>query len=339
MQSLTPEEKSYRELKQKTLENLLGEYYTNPEWIWVGPHSRRKATFQISGKNLLGFFAEKSKDLIEINEYPEAEKEIENFIPILKNFLKTQDQNFFTQIAITLFDSGLDLVFVGKNDLNFSQSQKMTNFAKEQNLNISYSVKNHLTPILLLRKNQIFYHNFKINLTSDIFIQATKSGLDSIVKIIRDFLAQNKKIKNIADLYAGFGSYSFAISDLPVQISAFEGDEKMTNLIIKNAAENNLSNRIKVEMRDLFASPLSKNKLNKFDLAIINPPRNGASPQAIELAKSDLKNVIYVSCNPESFKRDADILIKSGFKISRLVALDQFYLTKHLELISIFSRD
>ena len=331
-------EESYQKLKQKNLQNTLGDYCRNAEWIWIGAHSRRKVTFQIGPKNHLGFFAEKSNNLIEITEDPLAEKEISALILPLKKFLKSQEENLFTQVITTLFDSGLDLVFTTKRELNFSQTQKLTDFAKEQNLNISYRVKNHITPIFLVRKNQIFYPDFKINLDSDIFIQATKSGLQSIIKIIRNFLEQNKNVKNIADIYAGFGAYTFAIQDLAKEIFAFEGEEKMIDLINKNAAANNLA-KIKSSTRDLFLDPIRASELKKFELAIINPPRTGAAPQISEIAKSALKNVIYASCNPESFKRDAEILIDSGFKITNLTALDQFYSTKHLELVAIMQKN
>ena len=112
----------------------------------------------------------------------------------------------------------------------------------------------------------------------------------------------------------------------------------MTDLISKNASANGLAQKIKAQMRDLFSTPLDKNELKDFDQVIINPPRNGATPQIIEISKSNLKNVIYVSCNPQSFKRDAQILIDSGFKISSLSAIDQFHATEHLELVAIFQK-
>jgi 23S rRNA (uracil1939-C5)-methyltransferase len=154
----------------------------------------------------------------------------------------------------------------------------------------------------------------------------------------RDFKRVLKQGEIVADIYAGFGAYSFAIQDLVKSISAFEGDEKMVNLISKNVAANNLGNKIKPETRDLFLNPLTKKELNKFNLAIINPPRNGAAPQVSEISKSALKNLIYVSCNPESFARDATILINSGFKIVSLTALDQFHSTKHLEVVGVFQK-
>ncbi len=336
------DQKNYRQLKQENLNKVfvnhgfLSDIKAN--WIWVDPSSRRKIILQISGKNELGFFAKKSQEIIEIENCFAAEREISDLILPIKNFLKNQEQNLFTQATITLFDNGLDLVFSVKKELNFSQTQKLTDFAKKQNLNISYALKNNITPIFLPRKNQIFYDNFKISLDSDIFIQATKSGLLSIVKIIKDFLEKNNHLKNIADIYAGFGTYAFAIVDLVKSISAFEGNQKMVNGINKNAAANNLAIKIKAEICDLFLNPIRKKDLNKFDLAIINPPRNGAASQVLEIVQSNLKNLVYVSCNPQSFAADAKILIDSGFKIINLTALDQFYSTKHLELITIFQK-
>lgn len=378
------DEEIYRIEKQKNLQKIIGDICANPRWIWIGCGSRRRVTFQIKTGNRLGFFSEKSHDLIEIEYDPLAEKRISDLILPLKNFLKTQEKNFYTQATITLFDNGLDVVMTLKKEPSFSQIGQLTEFAKTQNLNISYRIKSNLTPVFLIRKNQIFYPDFrngpttrcgevdalnlraaqrsvlnireqrsaansiaddhrsrdeglflKIDLDSDIFIQATKSGLENIIRIIRDNIT---KQKNIADIYAGFGAYSFAIYDLAKSIFAFEGSEKMVNLIRKNVSTNKLSAKIKAEKRDLFFSPLTKNELEYFDLAILNPPRNGASPQILEITKSSLKKLIYISCNPQSFKRDAKILTGSGFKITNLTAIDQFYKTKHLELVAIIQR-
>ncbi len=323
----------YQKLKQKNA-SLLFSNISN--WIWVGNGSRRRINLQIGAKNQVGFFASKSRNIVEIEKCFVAEETISKLIPKLKTLLKNQEENLFTQVMVTSFDSGIDLVFTANRNLNFAQTQKLLNFAKEQNLNASYKSKNDVMPIYIIHRNQIFYPNFKIDLSSEIFIQATKKGLFEINKIIRNFIEQNQNIKNVADIYAGFGAYSFGIIDLIKSVTSFEGSEKMVELINKNSAQNASSQKLKSEIRDLFLSPITAKELKKFDLAIINPPRNGASPQVQEISKSTLKNLIYVSCNPESFARDSKILIDSGFKITNLTALDQFYSTKHLELVAIF---
>jgi 23S rRNA (uracil1939-C5)-methyltransferase len=325
------DEKSYRILKQNSLQQLELE----AEWIWVGAASRRRIIFQVDIRNRLGFFAKKSNEVVEINSCLVAKKEIANLILPLKNLLKNFEENVIEQIAATLFDNGVELIFSAKRELNSSQIQKLSTFAKEQNLNLFSRIKNHLTPISLVRKNQIFLQDLKINLDSETFLQATESGLAAIIKIISQNLEPSQKV---IDIYAGFGAYSFAICHLVKKVFAVEGSAQMVEIISKNAAANQLCDKIKAETRDIFTNPLGTKELKNFDVAIINPPRNGGSPQVLEISKSNLKKVVYVSCNPQTFKRDCKILTDANFVLKKLYALDQFYATKHLELIAIFEK-
>ena len=199
---------------------------------------------------------------------------------------------------------------------------------------------NKITPIFIQEICRLnFKDNISLELDSEIFIQATKGGLDKISHEITNFIASTFKKKIIAvDIYSGFGAYSFAISSLVQKVYAFEGSKKMVDLISKNSAKNLLKNKIIPVERDLVLHPISEKELQEFDLAIINPPRNGAASQIAKISKSKLNYLIYVSCNPKSFAQDAATLFKSGFKISRLLAIDQFYGSEHLELVSIFVR-
>lgn len=305
----------------------------------VGAHSRRKIILQIDDKNNLGFFAKATNKLVEIDACYIAENQISQIFQPLKEFLKTFENNLITQITITLFDNVIDVIFNCKRELNFAQMQKISQLAQALKINASYRFKNEIIPILLSQKNQIFYPHFAIDLEGDIFIQATKKGLEKITEIIRESIQKtfSKKIFAV-DIYAGFGAYSFAIADLAKEIKAYEGSEKMVQLIHKNAAKNSLGNIIKSYERDLIMMPLNAKDLQNCDLAIINPPRNGAGPQAQEIADSKLNNIIYVSCNPQSFVRDAKILFAKNFQLTQLTAIDQFYGGDHLELVAIFKR-
>jgi len=329
------DEQTYRKNKEEALKELLSTLECKINWIGDSSFVRRKITLQINQKNDLGSFAEKSHNIIEIPTKEPLEEDIKKLITLFKNFLKSQEENFYNQIIITVFDNICDVVFCAKRKLNIAQEQQLMNLAKTNKFNISSLVNKDLELILQLQQNQIFYPNFKINLSGNIFIQATKKGLEAIIKIIRENLGGAQKV---ADLYAGFGAYSFAISDLTKSILAIEGDEKMVNLITKNAKENQLSQKILAKKLDLFSSPILAKELKDFDLAIINPPRNGAGTQAAEIAKSNLKKVIYISCNPQSFLRDAKILIEFGFKIKNIHAIDQFYKTTHTELVAILEK-
>lgn len=336
----------YQENKAKNLKDILDDLEIPAlEFFWIGEKSRRKITLQIDDNNKAGFFAKASKTLVEIDECYVAQDEISKIIIPIRNFLKTFENNLFSQISITLFDNIIDVIFFVKRELNFTQIQNITEFAKVNKINISYQIKKELNPIFILQNNQILLKNYsqesniKIDLNSEIFIQATKKGLQKIIAIIGDFIKDNfgKKPK-IVDIYSGFGVYSFAIAHLAKEVLAFEGSEEMTKLIVKNSAKNSLTNKVIAKNRDLFFYPISYKELENCDLAIINPPRNGATPQIKEIANSKLKNLIYVSCNPKTFVFDAKILLESGFKISKITAIDQFFSSDHFELVAIFKR-
>ena len=74
-------------------------------------------------------------------------------------------------------------------------------------------------------------------------------------------------------------------------------------------------------------------------MIILDPPRDGAKHQCMEIAKSSVKTVVYVSCNPLAFKTDAKILIYGGYKLKKITPVDQFPNTNHLELVCLFERD
>ena len=73
-------------------------------------------------------------------------------------------------------------------------------------------------------------------------------------------------------------------------------------------------------------------------LRLQRPPRNGGKAQIENLAKSHVENIIMISCNPKSFVVDAKILLDAGYKIIKFNAIDQFYYTHHLEVMSIFTK-
>jgi len=336
---LPENEEIYRQNKKNFLEKILKDFCVKPQFIWVGKASRRKVIFQINNKNNLGFFKEKTNELIEIDEYPLAEESINLLIKPLKIFLKKHQQNFINQVVITSFDNGLDIIFRINRKANLNEELKFINFAKEYFLNCSIELKHNLIPLFFNRKNQIYCGDLKLSLDGDIFLQATKSGLEEIINFLRNEILSQKNIKKIADIYAGFGVYSFALSDFKASFSCFEGSQTMVNLIKNNSKNLQLSKKISGYCRDLFGDPLTCQELAEFDNVIINPPRNGAEPQIRNIAKSNISSLQYISCNPLTFVRDFKILIDNNYKIVNIIALDQFYSTNHLELLASFSKN
>ena len=81
---------------------------------------------------------------------------------------------------------------------------------------------------------------------------------------------------------------------------------------------------------------LSAGELERFDAMVT--PRIGAERQASAIASSRLNLAVCVSCDPSSFARDARILIDGGFRLERVLPIDQFSWASHLELVGVFRR-
>ena len=95
--------------------------------------------------------------------------------------------------------------------------------------------------------------------------------------------------------------------------------------------------RVTTETRDLFRNPFIAQDL-RYDAVVIDPPRAGAEAQSLELAKSKVPTIAFVSCNPISFARDAAILIRGDYRLEWVQVVDQFRWSSHIEVVGKFSR-
>jgi 23S rRNA (uracil1939-C5)-methyltransferase len=83
---------------------------------------------------------------------------------------------------------------------------------------------------------------------------------------------------------------------------------------------------------------LVPSELKKFDAIVFDPPRQGAEAQARELAKSDVRTIVAVSCNAATFARDVKILTGGGYKLNAVTPVDQFRHSAHVEIVALLKR-
>ncbi len=92
------------------------------------------------------------------------------------------------------------------------------------------------------------------------------------------------------------------------------------------------------ERRDLFRRPILYKDLNAYQGVVFDPPRAGAEEQAMQIAKSSVPKVAAVSCNPVTLARDLAILVKGGYKIDKIIPVDQFLWSSHVETVALLSK-
>ncbi|QYU67218.1 hypothetical protein J4558_20070 [Leptolyngbya sp. 15MV] len=139
----------------------------------------------------------------------------------------------------------------------------------------------------------------------------------------------------VADLFAGLGTFAFALAQGRT-VTAVEA-ARDAHLACRTAAGRA---RLPVEAvhRDLFRNPLQPDELARFDAVLLDPPRAGAREQVGRIAESAVGRVVYVSCNPASWAKDARVLVDAGFRLEKLHPVGQFRWSTHVELASLFLR-
>jgi 23S rRNA (uracil1939-C5)-methyltransferase len=166
------------------------------------------------------------------------------------------------------------------------------------------------------------------------FLQATAQAEAAMAAFVAGEAAGATRI---ADLYCGVGTFTFRLAQIGQVHAADFALEAIRALSGALATAPGLHG-VTAEARDLVRRPVLAEELKKTDVAVFDPPRAGGAEQTAELARSSLARVIGVSCNPATFARDARTLIDAGFMLERVLPVDQFLWSPHIELVGVFTR-
>ncbi|MGH8015932.1 MAG: class I SAM-dependent RNA methyltransferase, partial [Candidatus Zixiibacteriota bacterium] len=121
------------------------------------------------------------------------------------------------------------------------------------------------------------------------------------------------------------------------------GIEQMADSITmanENAALNSCINATFVEADVKEYLTQSHCDSGKFDIVITDPPRSGMHPKVLKrLIEMTPEKILYISCNPATFARDAKEFVSSGYKLPQVKPVDMFPHTRHIELAAVFIKD
>ena len=289
----------------------------------VSLHVRRK-----DGVVTAGFMAARSHELIDIDQCPVLVPALVNATEIARGFgAKLGD----CDVSLTAADNGLDVSIKAERTVADEQIPKLAALVRELNLlRLTINgdmVATHGVPAIAIGRGLV-------QLPPGSFLQATKLGEEALASLV---LASLGKSKSVADLFCGIGPFAFRIAE-QAKVLAVDSDKPAIAALAQAVRLGSGLKPLKAEVRDLMREPVVASELKEFDAVVFDPPRAGAEAQARQLAKSSVKTVVAVSCDPASFARDAEILMNGGYKLKSLTAVDQFKYTSHVEIVAAFSR-
>lgn len=171
---------------------------------------------------------------------------------------------------------------------------------------------------------------FQYQLPATSFFQTNNSLLETFLQLAKTELNPQKS-ETLLDLYAGIGFFSIYLSTLFDQVWAVENNSASVKMIAKNARINNCKNitTLPGDVVDILSSHAFKRKINK---VLLDPPRSGITPAIAEkLLALRPETILYISCDPATLARDIGFLTKDNYTLRKIVPLDMFPHTSHIE--------
>lgn len=146
----------------------------------------------------------------------------------------------------------------------------------------------------------------------------------------------------VVDLYAGVGLFSVAAAARGASVIAVEGDRSAAEDLHANASATDgrmMARRGDVESIARELSARGSAGPSRFDAVIVDPPRTGMSPEALDaMLQLQSPRLLYVSCDVATLARDARKVVDAGYAIARADAFDLFPNTPHVETVVVFER-
>jgi 23S rRNA (uracil1939-C5)-methyltransferase len=283
---------------------------------------------------MLGFNAEGSHRIVDIVACEVLMPELLALIsPLRTLLLKAVAEGQGAGITLTASDSGVDVLLANVAAVRLDQIERLTDFANAHDLaRLSVEGAHGVETVAMARPPVLAMGGVPVVLPPAPFLQATREGEAALVAAVLEAV---DGARTVADLFCGLGTFALPLSGSARVLAA---DAAGPAVLALEAAARQFRRPVQTAHRDLFRRPLTPVELAGFRAVVFDPPRAGAQAQASQLAQSSVPIVVAVSCNPSTFVRDAEILVKGGYRLERLWPVAQFRWSTHLELAARFVR-
>ena len=324
--------------------NILSSNVEIKQMLTSSLKSRRHAKFiakKTKSDTIVGFNEYKSYFISEIGECIILDERLiklikEIKVPVSRMLRVGQTIN----IHANVLDHGIDLLIDGIDNIPYKELTKFNESIMKTNvIRLNRSQPNQPNDLLFVKENTSLSNN---TYSSTIFpppgsfLQATIDGENAIIETVIKGLEKIKNKKLVCELFSGCGTITLPLLSKGFKINAYEIDTESVDAINFASKKQGHGNKVNSQSRNLKNNPLTSEELNKFNAIIIDPPRSGAKLQFLNIAHSKVPIIISISCNINTFVRDARVLIENNYKLKWVQPIDQFLFTPHVEVVGLF---
>jgi 23S rRNA (uracil1939-C5)-methyltransferase len=276
--------------------------WDGPIPVISGPDNayRLRASFHVT-RQKLGFVEERSHTVVPISQCSSLTPELNEFIPSGNEILERPEMKSVREVHVV---SG--------------------------------------PPVLaVFERTRIGHGPARVNVDGHMFDLHPESFFQSNRYLLSPFLQEVVRAvggaRQVLDLFCGSGFFTIPIAKNGGEVLGVETSRTAIKQARLNAKLNNVTN---VEFFEGDVEETLKQSANvRPEVVVLNPPRAGAGKEvATQVAKLEAKRIVYASCNPSTFAREAAVMIASGYKLEGVTLVDQFPNTYHIEMVGVLSK-
>ena len=283
---------------------------------------RNKVVLKVD-KNKIGFYKEKTNEIINIDNCFIVDKKINEVILQIKEFINKYIDNKISEIMIRVIDNkimiSLDNISLDYKDL----------FVDKFNFIDSIYINNNLIKGDKVLVEEI--DDLKFNISPKSFFQVNKEISKMMYEKAVSYIDESD---TTLDLYSGTGTITMLLSKKSKKVIGIEVVKDAVKDANENIKNNNINN---VE----FICDKVENKIDKLkdiDNIVMDPPRSGSDKKTLRtLLEINPQKIIYISCNPVTLARDYNIL-KEKYTLKEISAYDMFPNTYHVETVMVLEK-
>lgn len=324
------------EWKQSLIASALADHGLKAEFRPISvstPYSRRRATFaarRTKSGAMAGFHGRRSDTIVPVPGCVVLHPDLRAMLPIAEALaLAGGSRKSVLSVSVTASTGGVDVAVSGGKPLEGPLRVRLAALSEEHALaRLSWEDETIATRASPVQS----FGEITVVPPPGAFLQATSDGEQTLRQAVMEILAGAKRV---ADLFAGCGTFALPLART-AEVVAVESDAAMLAALDQGWRHGASLRNLSTQVRDLFRAPLMAGDLAAFDGVIIDPPRAGAAAQITQLAQSRVPVIAHVSCNPISFARDAATLVRGGYRLDWVQAVDLFRWSPHVELVAAF---
>lgn len=312
--------------KLEKVENILRKFLKKDISIdkiyHLNNYNYRNKTVLHVNKEKLGFYKDKSNELVDISYCYLLDEKINDLIKYLRVYIQTEKNIKKFTIKLGNDTNEIMLIVEGKiNDYSYLLDKVDVLYINEK---------------LVTEKEYILSYigNKKYKVSKNSFFQVNK---DVTFQLYNKVLETVKRIdsKNVLDLYCGTGTIGIYIADY---VDKVIGIEVVKDAVLDANYNKDLNKLDNIEFI-LGKVENNTNVINKnIDTVIFDPPRSGLDQKVIKIIKEiKPQNIIYISCDPITLGRDLELL-SSEYNIEKIDLFDMFPNTYHVECMTVLHR-